>query len=218
MEHKANRIYTKAERRSDAAVHFAGLAIVAFAVPALIVEAAQWHGFTGPFLATMIYGICFATMIGCSALYHMTSDPYWKKRFQRLDHTAIYLKIAGTYTPFAILAGPPATWLLFGIWAVALLGMTLKQFPIERFRKLCLILYVTMGWAVVVVGKPLIASMTMPGFILLIVGGLIYSVGVFFYLWKSLNFHNTIWHAHVLVASLLLYAAILIEIRADAVV
>ena len=211
-----NRIYTAAERRSDAVVHFAGLAIVALAVPALIYLATRWHIERHEFLAVTIYGTCFVAMICCSALYHMTTHPKWRIRFQRLDHTAIYLKIAGTYTPFAVLAGPPATWVLFGIWAVALLGILLKQFPIERYRKFCLALYIAMGWAVVVVGQPLIANMTTASFILLIIGGLIYSVGVFFYLRKSLRFHNTIWHIHVLLASLTLYASVFIEIRAEA--
>jgi hemolysin III len=218
MENKVNRIYSISERRSDAVVHLAGIVLMALAVPVLIVLTARWHGFSLNFVAIAIYGTCFASMIVCSALYHMTSHPDWKRRFQRLDHTAIYLKIAGTYTPFAVIAGPPATWLLMGIWAMAGLGIALKQFSIERFRNICLALYVIMGWSVVVVGQPLIAGMNTAAFILMIVGGLIYSVGVFFYLWKSLNFHNTIWHVHVLVASLLLYASVLIEIRAEAVI
>ena len=216
MGQKTSRVYSVAERRSDAAVHFAGLTVVVFAVPTLIYLATQWQIGTKEFLAVTVYGTCFATMFFCSALYHMTSHPQWRLRFQRLDHTAIYLKIAGTYTPFAVFAGPPATWLLLGIWAVAILGIVLKQLPIERYRKFCLALYVAMGWAVIIVGQPLIANMNTISFVLLIIGGLIYTIGVIFYLQKSLRFHNTIWHIHVLLASSILYASVFIEIRAEA--
>lgn len=215
MEQTANRIYTASERRSDTVVHFAGLVTITFAVPILMFLSATWQIEGVQFVAITIYGICFAIMICCSALYHTTTHPKWRSKFQRLDHTAIFLKIAGTYTPFAVIAGPPATWVLLGIWAVALLGIALKQFPIERFRKLCLALYICMGWAVVVVGQPLIANMNGASFILLLIGGVIYSVGILFYLWKSLRFHNTIWHIHVLLASLALYASVLIQIRSE---
>ena len=113
-------VYSRAEYFSDAAIHVSGIAIAVVAVPVLIVLAAIWAVDAGTLTAIAIYGACLLAMLTCSALYNMIPKPAWKDRLRRLDQSAIYLKIAGTYTPLVALTGSQAWLLLAGIWGVAL--------------------------------------------------------------------------------------------------
>ena len=201
------RPYTRAERLSDAVVHVTGLASVAIAVPVLIVLAILFRGDGPAILGISVYGAALAAMIGFSALYHMVQHPDWTPIFRRLDHSAIYWKIAGTYTPFTLLSGHGAA-LLAGIWAAAMAGTGLRVFAPYRFRTINLILYPAMGWVGVIAGWSMFATFSPLVLGLAIAGGLLYTVGIAFYLWERLPYHNTIWHVFVLVASMLFFAAI----------
>ena len=208
------REYSRAERLSDAAVHIIGIAFALMAVPVLVTLAAVWRGDPVAVVGTLIYGTSLIAMVLCSGLYHMLPYEDWKGVLRRLDHSAIYIKIAGTYTPFLLLAGGGSGHLLTGIWTAALAGTSLKVYSPDRYRWVGLTLYLGMGWAGVVAGDAMIQSLSTEGFVLILVGGAIYTVGVIFFLWEMLPFHNTIWHVFVLVASFVFYAAVVVELAA----
>ncbi len=205
--------YSRAERLSDAIVHVAGLAAVLAAVPALIVATALLRGEAGTVAGVVVYGAALAAMILFSALYNMIDRPNWTWLLRRLDHSAIYLKIAGTYTPFVVVTGQ-GFGLLAALWAAALAGVGLKTFSPERFRWVALALYLAMGWAGVVAGGELMAALPFPTVVLMLIGGGLYTAGVAFYLWERLPFHNTIWHVFVLAATAVFYAAVVVAVVA----
>jgi hemolysin III len=203
----APRAYTRAEYISDAVVHVAGLAFAVLAVPALIVTAAVSRGDAPALVGTSVYGAALILMLGCSALYNMVRRPDWAWILQRLDHSAIYMKIAGTYTPFTLITGQGLA-LTAGLWGAALLGVGLKVADPVRFRWPGLALYLGMGWVGVLAGGALLAALPGPVVALMIAGGLLYTLGVAFHLWKGLPHHNTIWHVFVLAASIVFFVAI----------
>lgn len=203
--------YSRAERLTDAVIHASGLTLVLIAVPVLITAAAFLRGdFTAMFGVT-VYGLALIAMILCSALYNMIPAPGWEELLKRLDHSAIYVKIAGTYTPFTLLSGQ-GLWLLAGLWAAALTGVGIKLFSPHRFRTLTLALYLGMGWAGFAAGGTFLGALSAPVLILIVTGGLLYTAGVAFYLFERLPFHYTIWHVFVLTASLVFYAAVTLHL------
>ncbi|MBK1635178.1 PAQR family membrane homeostasis protein TrhA [Rhodovulum adriaticum] len=204
--------YSRAERLSDAIVHFIGLGVVAIGVPVLIGLGLVLHGSGAALAGLAIYGAALAAMIGFSALYHMVQHPDWTPIFRRLDHSAIYWKIAGTYTPFTLLSGGQGAGLVAGLWAAAMAGTGLRVLAPYRFRAVNLALYPAMGWAGAVAGWSLFATLSPLVLGLIVTGGILYTVGMVFYLWRGLRFHNTIWHVFVLVASLVFFAAVTLHL------
>ena len=207
--------YSRAEWLSDAMVHVAGLSLVLMAVPVLIVVTAMQRGDLAAVSGVSIYGAALFAMLFCSALYNIGARFRWGAArewlLKRLDHSAIYIKIAGTYTPFTLLSGQ-GIGLTLGLWGAALAGVLLKLVSPYRFRWLALGLYLAMGWAGVVAGQELLASLPLPVVVLMAVGGALYTGGVVFYLWERLPYHNTIWHVFVLAASLVFYAAVMVYV------
>lgn len=202
--------YSRAEQRADAAIHVTGLGAAILAVPLLLGAALVRSADSGDpqvFVAVMIYGLAFVAMIGASALYNLTPNAARAALFQRLDHSAIYLKIAGTYTPFTLIPGQ-GVWLVGGLWAAALIGVALKLVSPQRFRFAALALYLGMGWAGVAILPQMLASLPFATVALIVAGGVVYTLGVAFYLWTRLPYHYAIWHVFVLVASFLFYAAV----------
>jgi hemolysin III len=204
--------YTDAERRLDAAIHVAGVASALVAAPTLITLAALWFGDATIVAAAVIYGLSLLAMLSCSALYNMARLPAWNDAFRRIDQSAIYFKIAGTYTPFAVLTGGHAGWFLTGLWGAALAGISLLHLRRHGPRWPTLALYLGIGWAGVVFGQQVFAGLTPLTFNLIVAGGLIYTGGVVFFVWDRLPYHYAIWHAFVLTATLILYAAVLAEL------
>lgn len=216
MQHLEPRIeYSRAERVSDAAVHVSGVAAALFGVPILIAVTVLWRGDGMAVAGATIYGVTLILMIFCSAIYHMMPHPDWKAFFRRLDHSAIYCKIAGTYTAFTLISGHGLA-LLAAIWAAALCGTVLKLHSPDRFRWGALALYLGMGWLGAVFGWPLFSTMSGSVLVLMTAGGLLYTVGVAFFLLESLPFHNTIWHVFVLAATGVFYAAVMIHVAGTA--
>jgi hemolysin III len=205
------RGYARAERLSDAAVHAMGIVSGLIAAPVIVALAAIWIGDVSLTLAAAVYAVSLVAMFVCSALYHMTTAPAWKDLLRRIDQSAIYLKIAGTYTPFAVISGPQAMPFLAGLWAAAAAGVSMKLILGRQLFWLTVALYLAMGWAVVIAGAPILDRMTPEAYRLVVAAGLLYSVGVLFLAWERLPFHVTIWHVFVLAASLMLYAALLTE-------
>lgn len=205
--------YSKAEQISDAVVHVAGLMLVLMAVPVLIVLTALYRGDAASITGVSVYGGALFAMILFSGLYNIgeTSGFGTAKEWllRRLDHSAIYLKIAGTYTPFTLLSGQGMA-LTAGVWGAALAGIALKIVSPERFKWVALSLYLGMGWVGLIVGGPMLASLPTAVLVLMMVGGSLYTLGVVFYLWRRLPFHYTIWHVFVLAASFVFYSAVLV--------
>ncbi|MDE3123805.1 MAG: hemolysin III family protein [Paracoccaceae bacterium] len=203
--------YSPAERRSDAAVHVAGVAFVAVAVPGLIWMTFHLGATRQTLIGVSIYGATLVAMILFSALYNTVGQRRWGGLLKRLDHSAIYAKIAGTYTPF-ILAPGAHGWLLTGLWSAALAGIGLKAISPQRMRWLGLALYLGMGWAGIAAGSAFFGHLSPEVIALILIGGGLYTLGVVFYLAERLPFHYTIWHVFVLVASVSFYAAVALHV------
>ena len=158
-----------------------------------------------------MYGFTLILLYTASTLYHSIRVPRTKAIFQILDHAAIYILIAGTYTPFTLvnLRGPWGWSLFVVIWCLAFIGTAIQLGQMMRWRVVSLVLYIGMGWAVMVAIKPLISSVATGGIILLILGGFAYTFGILFYSWKSLKFHHAVWHIFVLAGSTLHFFAVL---------
>ena len=209
------------EQIADAVVHVVGVALVMLAVPVLLTLTAVWREEAAVVAAMSVYGASLLAMILMSASYNLAAIRFPGRRIlkvlRRLDHGTIYLKIAGTYTPFAVIAGGPlGRWLLIGIWSGAAIGFLGKMFAPEHWARkweiVSLLLYLAMGWAFVPAAGPISASVTEATLILILVGGGLYTVGVVFHLWERLPYQNAIWHVFVLAASFVFYSAMIVEV------
>ena len=196
---------TRAEYVSDAVVHVTGLVLVFGAVPPLIWLTAM-NGPAPAIIGVSVYGATLILMILASALYNMILSDRWARVLCRLDHSAIYLKIAGTYSGFALIAGQ-SLGLLALLWSIAAAGISLKIAAPGRFRMLGILLYLGMGWAGVLMGWDLFNTLPPLAFGLIVAGGLLYTVGVGFFLWERLPHNLAVWHVFVLVASILFFTA-----------
>lgn len=200
--------YSRTENISDLIVHAVGLSAAVLAVPILILRV--WSLGTEPtvVLGVTIYGAALIAMILCSTLYNMAHPDVWSGLLRRLDHSAIYVKIAGTYTPFALLSPHPTGWFLIWIWACAALGAALRSFAQDHFRRVAIGLYLVMGWSGAVAGSAVFTEMSPQVFALILAGGLLYTTGFAFYLSPRLPYHRTIWHLFVIAASAVFFAAV----------
>ena len=212
-----HRPYSRAEQVADTTVHLVGVVGALLAVPVMITLAAVWRDERAFVVAVAIYGTSLVAMFVFSAGYNITHlrNPTGRLRevLRRFDHAAIYVKIAGTYTPFAVIAGGPAgRWLLIGVWSGALLGSVTKLLAPDAWERTSLALYLALGWAFVFGAAQISAAITHATMILIAIGGALYTIGVVFHLWRQLPFQNAIWHALVLVATFVFYSAVLVEI------
>jgi hemolysin III len=204
------RPYSRAEYISDAIVHASGIGAALIGGPVMIALTALWIGEPALVAAVAVYVATGLAMWSFSAAYNLLQRPAWVDRLRRFDKSAIYFKIAGTYTPFAILASAHGAFLV-GIWSVATLGALMILFS-SRLGWLSIPLYLGLGWAGAIWGGPLVSGLSPTGFWLLAAGGITYSSGIAFLLWNRLPFHNTIWHVFVFLGSLACYAAIAAEL------
>lgn len=193
-----------------AITHGVGLGLSIAGLVVLIVFSAL-DGTVLSITSSAIFGASLIILYGSSTLYHAITHTKVKKIFQQLDHASIYVLIAGTYTPITLLTLEGAWgWSIFGvIWGTALLGIGLKMIYPKRFETFSLILYVIMGWMIVIALNPLFDSMESGGLWLLLAGGLSYTFGVIFYVWDNLAYNHAIWHLFVLGGSILHYFMIL---------
>ncbi len=147
-----------------------------------------------------IYSVSLVTLYSASTVYHFARSEKWKNIFRIFDHAAIYMKIAGTYTPFLILALQDYYgWELFiALWGLTAAGILFKLFFVNRFKILSTGIYLSMGWLAIVLIKPLYQSLPLEVFLYLLAGGVCFTVGVSFYLWKKLPFSHFIWHVFVI--------------------
>ncbi len=202
MSNSYSANYSVGEEIAHSITHGIG-ALLSIAGLVILVSFSSLYGDAWHIVSCSIYGATLVILYSASTLYHAITHPKIKSFFQQLDHAAIYLLIAGTYTPFLLVSLRGAWgWSLFGvIWGIALIGMVLEFVDAKRFKKISLWLYLGLGWIVVLAIKPMLVQVETGGLILLLAGGLSYSLGVIFYVREQMAYHHAIWHLFVLAGS-----------------
>lgn len=205
--------YRREEEIISTLSHGAGavLSVVGWAVLSTL---AVIHGTVWHIVGCTVYGATLVLAYLASALYHGLPLSRAKVVFQSLDHWAIYLLIAGTYTPFTLvnLRGPWG-WSLFGIvWGLALLGIFSRATVLNRYPAIAVAFYIAMGWVAVVAVKPILAAIPIGCLILLLIGGVAYTAGVIFYAWERLPYNHAVWHFFVLAGSAFQFFAVLLYV------
>lgn len=190
------------EEKLNAVTHGVGT-VLALAGLIILLVSSRLHDDIWHLVSSGIYGTSLVLLYLASTLYHSFSNERLKYFFKILDHSAIYLLIAGTYTPFALLLFRGALgWTVFGvIWGLALIGVVFKIFFVKRFKSLSTICYIVMGWLMIILIKPLVAALPTVGLCWLIGGGLFYTVGALFYIYRWVPYNHMIWHLFVLAGS-----------------
>ena len=195
---------TLGEEIANSITHGIGAALATAALTILVVFAAlrgnAWH-----VVSFSIYGASLVIMYLSSTLYHAFTNQGIKRYFRIMDHSSIFLLIAGTYTPITLLPlrGTGWGWTIFGIiWGLAILGIFFKLFFIGKLEKLSVVFYILMGWLVVIAIKPMLQNLP-PGLLIWIaIGGLSYTLGIIFYAWQKLPYSHMVWHLFVLGGSI----------------
>ena len=202
MSEDLNHRYSEKEERLNILSHGVGLVLSCLAFPFLIFKATQYQGFW-PSISLLIYGVSLIVLYAASTFYHASKDPKRRRKLNILDHAAIYVLIAGTYTPFTlIILEGTLGWSVFGFtWMFALLGIILKLFYTGRFDKVSTLMYVLMGWQIIFVLDPLIEKFPFQGVQLLFLGGVFYTVGALLYSLKRIKYNHAIFHVFVLLGS-----------------
>ncbi len=205
--------YSRGEELANTLTHGLGTALALSGLVQMVLVSA-WYGTARDIVSSALYGSTLVLLYLASTLYHAVQRPGAKKVLRIFDHSAILLLIAGTYTPFTLISlHGPWGWSLFGtIWGLALLGIILEITSLRRLRFLLIGLYLVMGWAVVIAVKPMLDHVAPAGLWLLLAGGLCYTGGLVFYLWKRLPYHHAIWHLFVLAGSVLHYCSIFCDV------
>lgn len=206
-----------AEEVASSITHGLGI-VLSIGGLALLVAWAAVHGGALAVTTAGIFGTTLILVYTASTLYHAIPVAAARPVLRALDHVAIFLLIAGTYTPFTLLALPPAWgWSLFAlIWTLALAGSALEFWRPCHGRGLAATIYIAMGWIAIVAIAPLKASLAVPGLVLLLAGGVAYTLGVPFYLLRRMRWHHPIWHLFVLAGSALHYFAVLLYVMPGA--
>lgn len=201
--------YGRNEEIANVITHGLGIVASVIGLILLIVHANkygdQWHkaGF-------IIFGLSLVLMYTSSTMYHLAHSEGKKKRLRKLDHSAIYLLIAGTYTPFLLTSLRGNTgWIMFGIvWLFALVGIVIKLATQIKSKWISAAIYLVMGWLAVFIAQSMIKNLPAISIVYLALGGLFYTFGVVFYIWKNLPYHHPIWHLFVLCGSICHYLSV----------
>lgn len=207
------REYTTGEEIANSISHGIGAALAVAAIPICVVIAVS-HGGGVALAAALIYTISMLLEYVASTLYHALVPIPAKKVFKVLDHSAIYLFIAGSYTPFCLitLADSNGLLLCIAVWVLAVIGVALEAFWVFRPRWVSAVIYLMLGWCVVGFLPPLIASLPFPGLMLLLAGGICYSIGCVFYVLKKIPYMHTVFHLWVLAGSVLQFLSIVLYV------
>lgn len=205
--------YTLREEIANAITHGIGAVLSIAALVLLIIYSIQygdvWH-----IVSFSIYGTTLVLLYSFSTLLHAFQNIRIKNVFEVLDHVGIYLLIAGTYTPFLLVTIRGSLgWTILGIvWGLAAIGITFKIFFVKRFIILSTLFYILMGWLIIFAIKPLYENLAFSGVIWLVIGGLLYTFGSIFYVWRRIPYHHAIWHVFVLLGSISHFVAILLYV------
>ena len=205
--------YSKKEEIANAITHGIGTIFSICALTLLIVFASL-YGTVWHVVSFAIFGTTMLLLYTSSTLVHSFPEGRVKDLFEIFDHTSIYLFIAGTYTPFTltVLKGPLG-WTLFGIvWGIALVGTIFKAFFTKKFVYMSTVFYIAMGWIIVIAWKPLSEALQTGGIVLLAAGGLAYTLGTIFYVWRGFKYHHMVWHIFVLLGTICHFFTVLIYV------
>jgi hemolysin III len=203
-------LYTAGEEIAHAVTHGLGLALSLGGLVVLVVTASlrgdAWH-----IVGCAVFGTTLVLLYAASTLYHGIASPRAKRVLRQFDYAAIYLLIAGTYTPFTVvnLRGSWGWTLLALVWGLAILGVVLHVAIPRRARLVSVPTYLAMGWLVVIALAPLVRSLQFEGLVLLLLGGLTYTLGVAFYAWRRLPYNHAVWHVFVLGGSACHFSCVL---------
>ncbi|QRE76699.1 PAQR family membrane homeostasis protein TrhA [Methylobacterium aquaticum] len=202
--------YTPRELLADGVVHVVGVSLGVIGALALTISAALSKLSPSETASVAVYAAGLVAMLGTSAAYNMCPVGRLKWRLRRADHATIFLMIAGTYTPLVTLVGTDsvAFGLLAGVWLVAVVGALVKLTLPGRFDRLAIALYLALSWSGIMAYESVMAALSPPALWLLAAGGVLYSLGVIFHLWRQLPFQNAIWHCFVLAAAACHYGAV----------
>ena len=208
-----NNPYTFMEEVVNSITHATGI-LLSIAALVLLIVFASIYGTARHVVSCSIFGVSLILLYTASTLYHSFRKPRIKRILKILDHSCIYLLIAGTYTPFLIITLRGILgWVMLGlIWLFAIVGVTLKILFVNRFKIVSVITYVFMGWIIIFAIKPLVNSLPLHGIVWLVAGGVTYTLGVIFYVWKNLPFSHAIWHLFVLGGSICHFFAVLFHV------
>jgi hemolysin III len=194
-----NEYYTRGEEIANGVTHGIGAGLAVVGLVGLVVLAAR-NGDAWQVVSASIYGACLVLLFLASTLYHSIQNPRVRPILRRVDHAAIYLLIAGTYTPFTLISlRGPSGWTLFGVvWGLALAGVLFKVFFINRLHLVSTLAYVAMGWLCVFFFGQMLAQVPPNGVFWLVAGGVCYTLGVIFYIVRRIPYGHAIWHLFVL--------------------
>ncbi|AVP99003.1 hemolysin III [Ahniella affigens] len=197
------------EEVASALTHGLGV-VAALCGSSVLITLAALHGNAWQLGSAIVYGITLILLYVASTLYHAVPHPVAKARLKVFDHCAIYLLIAGTYTPITLIAlrGNVGWWLFGAIWGLAMAGVLFKLFFTGRFKRLSTMIYIAMGWLVIVAIKPVINSLSVYSLVWLFVGGAFYTAGTYFYHRDNMRYAHAIWHVFVLLGSVSHYITV----------
>lgn len=193
--------------------HAFGMLFGIIGMPILMATAIK-NGNTIGLIGASIFGFSFLMVYTASTLYHGFQHPEVKRVLKIIDHISIYFLIAGSYTPFILLFyfNSPGIILLSVLWSLTLLGIIFKIFFVDRFTYLSTVIYLLMGWMLVFIIKPFFANLPLSITVMLTLGGVLYSLGVIFFLWTKYFYHHLVWHIFVLAASICHFVAVLLAV------
>ena len=207
-------IYSTSEEIANAVTHGVAALMSIAGLAILVGFAVAYSGSPTVITAVSVFGASMIFLYVASTLYHAIPNPKAKQILQRLDHSMIFVLIAGSYPPFCLvtLKGVTGIGLCIAVWSIAIVGIALQGVLIKQSKWLNSLLYLTMGWLVLLVIEPLIESLPNTGLWLLTAGGLSYSLGVIFYVWKTLPYSHAIWHLFVFAGTVLQFLAVLLYV------
>jgi hemolysin III len=203
-------VFSKGEEIANSITHGIG-ALLSIAALVLLIVFSALHGNGWHLAGFMVFGITMLMLYMSSTFVHSFPPGKVKDLFEIFDHASIYFFIAGTYTPFLFIAvkGALGWWLFGAVWGIALIGTVFKCFFAKKFVFLSTILYVVMGWLIVFAWDPLVDALPPVAFAFLVTGGILYTVGAVFYVWRGFRYHHMIWHLFVLAGSIFHFFAVL---------
>jgi hemolysin III len=210
---RENPIGKDAEELVNSITHGVGL-VLSVAGFVVLLTLAIMHGSALRIVSCAIYGSTLICVYAASTLYHAIASPRFKRALKIFDHCAIYLLIAGTYTPFLLVnLGGGWGWSLLGvIWGLAMAGILLKFWYVDHFKVFSTAVYLAMGWLAIIAVKPLLLHVSTPGIAWLVAGGIMYTVGVAFFAASRLRYGHAIWHVFVMAGSVCHYIAVLLAV------
>lgn len=209
----SKKLYTLGEEIFNSVSHGVGTLLAIGGMVVLIVFSAIYAD-AWAVVSASIYGATLTILYAMSTLYHSLTNSKAKKFFRIMDHNSIFLLIAGTYTPFTLVALRGGLgWTLFGIvWGATVLGVIFNSINLEKYKKISLVCYIAMGWVIIMAIKPMIAALPIVSLIFLVLGGICYTGGVVFYAIKKIRYFHSVWHLFVLAGSVLHYFSVLFMI------